>query len=383
MHMGQPPAYKKGDRVTPSTVIGTVGSTGRASGPHLHLEVKDAQGKQIDPEEYLKGSTPVGASSEPRVWDTAAVLEAIGAKEDAGEYTPEQADQLRARFARRVKRDQDIINTRDADAKTALQEWMLVPGNLDNLTSIDKIPANIRAGFSVDTFAQVDGMVKQNVAAQAATNAAAVKDAQDFEYVRLAGMKATDEDTFMALDLTQYAGKVSSEKLISLVNDQTALKQKRENGELTFDPGPKIKSAINAIAAADGETLKEDSAKFRAISVIVRDRYNTFVKDNNGKLPSDLDYAEFVRYATAKVPAKYSRGITNLFMGGEGEAARYEITGTVEGATTRVQQAEQERTQRRQRNQAVAGIRAEFMRTEGRYPSPEELARRLSVLDGE
>jgi len=44
---------KKGDTVRPGDVIATVGSTGRSTGPHLHLEVhKD--GKAVDPMAELK-----------------------------------------------------------------------------------------------------------------------------------------------------------------------------------------------------------------------------------------------------------------------------------------------------------------------------------------
>lgn len=42
-----------GQKVNPSTVIGTVGSTGRSTGPHLHLEIRH-NGKAIDPLKILK-----------------------------------------------------------------------------------------------------------------------------------------------------------------------------------------------------------------------------------------------------------------------------------------------------------------------------------------
>jgi murein DD-endopeptidase MepM/ murein hydrolase activator NlpD len=44
---------KQGEKVTQETVIGTVGSTGWATGNHLHLEIKE-NGKHLNPRSYLR-----------------------------------------------------------------------------------------------------------------------------------------------------------------------------------------------------------------------------------------------------------------------------------------------------------------------------------------
>ena len=43
---------REGDRVVPGEVLGAVGSTGRATGPHVHLEVQ-VDGASIDPAAWL------------------------------------------------------------------------------------------------------------------------------------------------------------------------------------------------------------------------------------------------------------------------------------------------------------------------------------------
>lgn len=52
MHMLKPSDFKKGQRVNAGDVIGLVGSTGRSTGNHLHLEIRK-DGKSVNPKEYL------------------------------------------------------------------------------------------------------------------------------------------------------------------------------------------------------------------------------------------------------------------------------------------------------------------------------------------
>lgn len=55
-----------GQSITAGTILGHIGATGRATGPHLHYEVR-IDGEPVDPERFLKAGAVLVA-------DTAAAL---------------------------------------------------------------------------------------------------------------------------------------------------------------------------------------------------------------------------------------------------------------------------------------------------------------------
>lgn len=55
-----------GSRVAPNTIIGTVGSTGKSSGDHLHYQMTDTEGQFVDPVAYAMGKKTAPASKQQR-----------------------------------------------------------------------------------------------------------------------------------------------------------------------------------------------------------------------------------------------------------------------------------------------------------------------------
>jgi hypothetical protein len=53
-HLLQDIPVQVGQKVAKSQVIGWSGSTGNSTGPHLHFELRDADGKAVDPMPYLQ-----------------------------------------------------------------------------------------------------------------------------------------------------------------------------------------------------------------------------------------------------------------------------------------------------------------------------------------
>lgn len=49
---------RSGQRVDRAKLLGAVGSTGHSSGPHLHFEIRDKNGRTFDPAKVLRSNTP-------------------------------------------------------------------------------------------------------------------------------------------------------------------------------------------------------------------------------------------------------------------------------------------------------------------------------------
>lgn len=51
-HLNRPPRVRVGQAVSLDTPLGEVGTSGNATGPHLHLEVRDPAGRALDPARF-------------------------------------------------------------------------------------------------------------------------------------------------------------------------------------------------------------------------------------------------------------------------------------------------------------------------------------------
>ena len=90
---------KPGDTIAQGQQLGTVGSTGRSTGPHLHFGIKDKFGRAIDPENLLKRAEALGKKAidkaktaistalklNPTTAPIAAVADAAGILRDGNE----------------------------------------------------------------------------------------------------------------------------------------------------------------------------------------------------------------------------------------------------------------------------------------------------------
>lgn len=374
MHMQARPQFKQGDRVTPSTVIGTVGSTGRASGPHLHLEVKDAQGRQVDPEPYLKGTVPLGTPEDPRQWDTAGTLAKIEERRKDGTYTPEEADVLRERFLKRVQQDEQILGLREKDAIEGAQRWLM--DHLDSFTSYEQIPAEYRQHFSPGTALQWTETARRNAEAQAGGGGEGGMSGGAL-VSQIKGAAAEDPDAFIDADLTQYAPGLTQTQYASLLEDQRKARAAREEGKLTFDPSSKITTAINTHSAMDGLSLPKDGSDRRAIAALMHKFVVERFDAQNGKPLTDADYADAYRYATQKTRAR----VPGVLWGESFEdRPRYKIERSVERAQTFRDQDMTRRAQMRERNAAITAVKSRFRQRYGREPNQNELASLLAEV---
>lgn len=348
MHMENRPRFEKGDRVTPSTVIGTVGTTGRSSGPHLHLEVKDASGRQIDPEAYLNGASTVGSTVAPREWDRASVMAGIDEKVNSGEWTFERGERARAFASRRMDQDESLLRDQQNDAYEAAQQFLLEQGDdfrFDNLPS--SIKDNLAPGNAL-TLKNVDKSLRGGTAGKA----------NGPVYTSMDLLSVENPVAFANTDLTSVAGSMTPGEFRTLAKRQVDARQKQNE----WTPHTEVNSAFNRMTMLDDEKFS-DKDKVAIKTLMIEAAYR-LREQNGGKPLTDKDYNEAYRFALGNVQTVSSFGpFSNTF-----EQPRYQASDRVERSREFVEGVEEVSRSRasaelqRRRKRVIDTFRQEFKR---------------------
>lgn len=137
LHLKGPPPVRQGEKVDPGTIIGSVGSTGRSTGNHVHYSVRDAAGNYVDPDTINYAGT-AQPRLKPRDVDTAALYDKAYAYAEAKNLTPRETEQLLKRIDVRANRERSLQMDQDRVATDAAMEIATKLG--ESLTKTTQIP---------------------------------------------------------------------------------------------------------------------------------------------------------------------------------------------------------------------------------------------------
>jgi soluble lytic murein transglycosylase len=160
LHMRGPSPLKPGDQVGAGTIIGSVGNTGRSTGPHVDFSVKDAKGNAVNPDNVTWSSQDlpvyIAQRHDLEAWYRRAHEIAMKRGLNSRQY-----EALLARVDRHVgrqetleRREQDEIDRQILDQAVTLDE---------ELKDIGQIPNFGRGSPSMR--AQILNMIDQNTRA--------------------------------------------------------------------------------------------------------------------------------------------------------------------------------------------------------------------------
>lgn len=314
MHLDQV-RVQSGERVTADTVVGTVGSTGRSSGPHLHWQRLQG-GKAVNPLENRGG----GAQQAPQRHDLASALAEVDRRADAGGWSPERRERAKGEVEKLVAQDEQLFRRREDEAER--QAWDAIDRIPDNrLTSMSQIPSSVRSNLSPQARVRFEEEIARNLKPPKT-------EANGDAAITLKIMAGAYPEQFAQVDLRPFRSQLTPGEFEELVVDQAKLRTKPKDQPFTASLRSEIHTAIGFYGAdlnlgknITERTDDEGRRAYARISDSMRG-YLQRATDGGKRKPTDDDMKAAFDHATMEVIVR--GGGT---WGGDTRKRRFEVDG--------------------------------------------------------
>ncbi len=244
-HMQAASALKAGDVVTPDTKLGGVGSTGRSTGPHLHMVVRQG-GKTVDPTKVI------GAAQQSA---TRYDLDGLLAKVDGqADWTFERRERAKDEIRKRVSLSDGLKARQESDADRKASEWVLKRG--DGFTDISQMPANIRNSLAPDAARSYIGVAKSNAKPKSIPANGSTATALEL-------MRILQPEEFAKQGLGKFVGQVTPAEMQGLMKEQAKIMA----GDPDADVRGKVSTTISTFGVEAGLTGSDEKDKAKRVRV--------------------------------------------------------------------------------------------------------------------
>ena len=212
-HMGNQ-SVKVGDEVGPDTVLGTVGMTGRTTGPHVHLVARDSKGARVDPEKVIGGkygeAKVAGTAEAARNYDQASVIANIKRMGLPPEKERGAIDYALGEMARSERVLADQYQDASKEASIAIARMG------DKFTDVAQLSKGLRDRMDPAAIADLQTGLRERAKAAAKEAQSAAQSRRDTE---LGFMKYFEPERFAKLDPMKEVGRLSPSQFNSFMMD--------------------------------------------------------------------------------------------------------------------------------------------------------------------